>query len=286
LESGRDVRLPFMAPRLQGELRPDGMLEVALWGAGALARVRLTPLTGPYAYGPNRVTTPTGGLFVAQGRPALLVRGAQLLGVTPARRPAAWAEPSESVTAGGLVELAWGRLIARQCGDGVLIAAGADTAEAESASAYSAPEIVAEADVHVARCDRLPQGDPILRSLVMHGVHAGLASVRRTASGAFAGLSAGLAYSAPARTYFRDGYWTTALLLRIDPAVVRAEIDLLAEGVQPDGEAPSGVISGGEPQARQWRRATVTLRVLARRPDPEALALAASGSAAFRSRAR
>jgi hypothetical protein len=159
------------------------------------------------------------------------------------------------VVAGGVLELPWGRLIARQRGDGVLIAAGADSPEVESALAYSAAEIVAEADAHVARCDRLPLADPILRSLVMHGVHAGLASVRRAANGAFAGLAAGLAYSAPARTYFRDGYWTTALLLQIDPAVVRAEIDLLAEGVQPDGEAPSGVIVGGEAQARQWRRA-------------------------------
>ena len=251
----RAVRLPFMAPRLQGELRPDGKLEVALWGAGALACVHLTRLAGPFVYGPNKVTTPTGGLFVAQGRPVLLVRGAQLVGLTPARRPAAWAEPSEAVMAGGLVELAWGRLIARQCGDGVQIAAGADSAEAESALAYSAPEIVAEADAHVARCDRLPQADPVLRTLVMHGAHAGLASVRRAANGAFAGLSAGLAYSAPARTYFRDSYWATALLLQIDPAVVRAEIDLLAEGVQPDGEAPSGVIVGGEAQAPQWRRA-------------------------------
>lgn len=264
LESARAVRLPFMAPRLQGELRPDGTLEIALWGAGALARVRLTPFAGPFVYGPNRMTTPAGGLYVAQSRPVLLVRGAQLLGLVPARRPASWAEPSDAVVAGGMVDLPWGRLVIQPCGDGVRIVAGADPGEVERALDLSTTAIVAEADAYVARCDRLPPADPILRSLVMHGVHAGLASVRRVANGAFGGLSAGLAYSAPSRTYFRDSYWTTPLLLQIDPAAVRAEIDVLAKGLQPDGEAPSGVIVGGAPQAQQWRHAVAADPKLAR----------------------
>jgi hypothetical protein len=264
VESADAVRLPFMAPRLQGELRPDGALEIALWGAGALARVRLTPLAGPFAYFPNRVTSPTGALFVAQSRPVLLLRGVQPLGLVPARRPAAWAEPSAVEVVGGSADLRWGRIVAEARGEDVVIAAGADAAEAEGALALSTAAIMAEADAYVARCDRLPQADPILRSLVMHGAHAGISSVRRTATGSFAGLSAGLAYSAPSRTYFRDSYWTTALLLQMDPAVVRAEIDVLAEGVQADGEAPSGVIVGGEPQTQSWRRAVVADAELAR----------------------
>jgi hypothetical protein len=255
LGSSRAVAFPFAAPRLQGELRPDGALELSLWGAGEIARVRTTPLAGPFVYGPNRVTTPTGGLFVAQSRPVLVLRGAQLLGVAAARRAARWAEPARAVAAGGSVDLPWGRLAASQRGDSIVIAAGATAAEAEAALALPETDVVAEADAHVALCDRLPDSDPVLRSLVMQGAHAALASARRHADGRFAGLSAGLAYSAPARTYFRDGYWTSALLLQIAPAVVAAEIDVLAEGVQPDGEAPSGVLVGADPQVRPWRRA-------------------------------
>ena len=82
---------------------------------------------------------------------------------------------------------------------------------------------------------------PMLRSMVLQGTHAALSSIRRDEQGAFAGLAAGMAYSTPARTYFRDGYWTLQPLLQLAPDMVRGEIRLLARGVQPDGEAPSGV---------------------------------------------
>jgi hypothetical protein len=252
-----------MTPRLQGELRPDGALDVALWGGGALARVRLTPLEGPFVYGPNRATAAGGGLFAAQSQPVLAVQGARLLGVTPARRAAGWAELAHAPRTDATVDLPWGRLIAQARGDAVVIAAGSTPLEAEAALALSTAAIVAEADAHVRRCDRLPDADPLLRSLVMQGVHAALASVRRDAEGRFAGLSAGLGYSAPARTYFRDGYWTSALLLQIDPASVAAEIEILARGVQADGEAPSGVIVAADAQAQAWRRAVAADPALA-----------------------
>jgi hypothetical protein len=258
LESARAVRLPFMAPRLQGELRPDGSLDLALWGAGALGRVRCTPLAGPLVYGPNRAATPAGGLFVAQSRPVALRQRARLLGLAPASRAAIWAEPVEAAVAGGSLDLPWGRLIAEQRGDCVVIAAGADAAEAQAALALPSAEIVAEAKAYVAACDRLPEADPVLRSMVMQGAHAALSSARRDAHGRFAGLAAGLAYGAPARTYFRDSYWTTPFLLQTAPAIVAAQIEILAEGVRPDGEAPSGVILGGDAQAQAWGRALAT----------------------------
>lgn len=246
-----------MAPRLQGELGADGALDLALWGAGALGRVRVAPLEGPFVYAPNAMTAPAGGLFVAQSRPVLLLRGARLLGVTPARRPSPWSE-------GGSVEPTWGRLAAEQRPDGVVVAAGADAAELEAALALPPTTIAAEAAAHVAACDRLPEADPLLRSLVMQGVHAAVASVRRDPRGRFAGLAAGLAYSAPARTYFRDSYWTAPLLLQLDPAAVRAQIEVLAAAIRPDGEAPSGVIVGGGPETRAWARARAADPGLAR----------------------
>ena len=88
--------------------------------------------------------------------------------------------------------------------------------------------------------------------MVMQGMHAALASVRRDERGGFAGLAAGQAYSAPARTYYRDGYWTVQALLPHAPEIVRGEIRLLAERVLPDGEAPSGVIVSGAAQSRAW----------------------------------
>src|SRR5262249_57906020 len=98
----------------------------------------------------------------------------------------------------------------------------------------------------------LANAEAILRSMVRHGLHATLASARRDAKGRFAGLAAGINYSAPARTYYRDGYWTAQALLPIEPAIVRAQIDLLAYGIQTDGEAPSAVLTTGAAQSAAW----------------------------------
>jgi glycogen debranching enzyme len=124
--------------------------------------------------------------------------------------------------------------------------------EALRAMHLDAEDIIAEAEAHAARCDRMPDADPVLRSMVIHGIHAALSSVRCDAEGGFAGLAAGQAYSAPARTYYRDGYWTMQALLPLAPEVVKDEIRLLAAGIQPDGEAPSGVILSGAAQSRAW----------------------------------
>jgi len=85
-------------------------------------------------------------------------------------------------------------------------------------------------------------------------VHAALSSIRHDEDGAFAGLAAGQAYSSPARTYYRDGYWTLQPLLKLAPEAVRDQIRVLAKGVQADGEAPSGVILSGPAQSAAWRQ--------------------------------
>lgn len=255
LESAAALDVPFMAPRLQGVLRADGRLELALWGAGALGVVRASPIAGPFVHFPNGVAGAAGGLFVAQSRPALLIAGARLRGLSPARRAASWAAPARAAVSAEGVELPWGRLAVRQEEAGVVVAAGAEAAELAAALALEPEAIRAEAEAHAARCDRLPEADPLLRSLVLFGSHAALASARQDADGRFSGLAAGLAYSAPARTYFRDAYWTCPLLLQVDSGLVREQIGRLAGGVRPDGEAPSGVIVGGPDQARAWEAA-------------------------------
>jgi glycogen debranching enzyme len=174
---------------------------------------------------PNRIETASGaGLFVAQSAPALALRGVR---------------PEQLWPSGA------GGFIVERRGDDWLVAAGADDAEASAALALSVPETVREAADYVARCDVMPAAAPLLRSLVLQGAHAALSSARRDQDGRFAGLSAGLAYSNPPRTYYRDGYWTMQLLLRLAPDLVAAEIELLAQSLQPDGVAPSAVIVGG-----------------------------------------
>lgn len=54
-------------------------------------------------------------------------------------------------------------------------------------------------------------------------------------------ISAGPRYAFPARTYYRDAYWTSGFLLMTDPNVVRDEILLLARGIDTDGSVPSAL---------------------------------------------
>jgi hypothetical protein len=259
--SDTPVMLPVMAPRLQGDVFPDGAVDLSLWGVGRLGRVRFSALAGPYAYAPNLVVGRSCGIYLAQSAPVMLVRGGGAARVFPARRCAWWheiaaedAKPAWRATADGRsMELPWGVLQLEQRGDDLLLSVGVDAAEASRAMRLTAAEIVAEAEAHVRRCDLMPEADPLLRTMVLQGVHAALSSIRADEQGGFAGLAAGQAYSSPARTYYRDGYWTLQPLLALRPDAVREQIRLLARGVQPDGEAPSGVILSGRAQSRAWR---------------------------------
>jgi glycogen debranching enzyme len=190
----------------------------------------------------------------------MALRGVTLKGLYPARQPAPWdrsPHPPASVATGrarATARLGWGVILAERREGALVVAVGAAMAEAEAALAVPVETILGECNAHVARCDQMADGDPVLRSMVMQGVHAALASIRADAAGAFAGLAAGQAYSVPARTYYRDSYWTAQALLTLAPGAVRAQIDVLAMGTQPDGEAPSGVILTGLAQSEAWER--------------------------------
>ena len=262
LSAEQPVLLPIMAPRLQADVHPDGYADLALWGTGSLGRVRFSPIKGPYTYSPNRVLSKHGGVFVAQSRPVMLISQVRLQGIYPARRCAWWHEPDgEGARVRGtrnhrrqIFEMGWGVLIVEALDSDLRIAAGASRDEAEKALNLASEAIIAEAAEYAARCDMMPNADPLMRSMVSQGIHAALSSIRRDENGAFAGLAAGQAYSAPARTYYRDGYWTMQPLLMLAPEAVREEIRVLAAGVQADGEAPSGVILTGPAQSEAWQR--------------------------------
>ncbi|HWF77803.1 MAG TPA: GH116 family glycosyl hydrolase [Caulobacteraceae bacterium] len=213
-----------MAPRLQGELGDDHVLTLSVWGTGEVGRLRFAPAAGPYLIAPNRVTSPRGGLFVAQSAPVLVLRGVR---------------PDDAWPSGA------GGFIVEPRGDDFVVAMGDDELEAAAGLSLDVAAIVAEANAYVARCDLAPAADPLVRSLVMQGAHAAFSAARKDARGGFAGLAAGLIYSNPPRTYYRDGYWTLQFLMKRAPDIVAAQIELLARAVQDDGEAPSAVIVEG-----------------------------------------
>jgi hypothetical protein len=260
--SDAPVLLPVMAPRLQADVFPDGAVDLSLWGVGKIGRVRFTPLTGPFAYGPNRVVGRKGGVHVAQSAPVMLIEGGGSARVFPARRCARWHEISAEdavpswtrAKSGRVMELPWGVLQVERRGDDLLLSVGVERDEAARGLALGVEQIIGEADDYARRCDLLPQADLVMWTMVIQGVHAALSSIRQDETGAFAGLAAGQAYSSPARTYYRDGYWTLQLLLALAPEAVRDQIRILAKGVQPDGEAPSGVILSGRAQSKAWRQ--------------------------------
>lgn len=249
----------IMAARLQATLEGNS-LSLSLWGGGDLARIALThDWQGPFAYGPNILTCDSGGLWVAQSQPVILLRHARTSRVTPARTAARWAS---SMPARALKHrhaegdhsypLPWGTLRLQQRGDDLVIAAGCDEVECASALAMGNEAIIAEATSYAAQCDRMPQAPALLRSMVLAGIHTALASRRRLSDGRFGGLAAGMNYTAPSRTYYRDGYWTLQALLHADPDSVAAQIDLLAQGIHADGEAPSAVITADAAQLQVW----------------------------------
>lgn len=253
--------LPFalMAPRLQATLE-DGVLSLSLWGGGDLARIKLSfDWQAPFHYGPNILQARGGGMWVAQSAPVLLVRGARNLRVTPARNAARWAKamPTRAVRvshgAGDTsYRLPWGMLRVQQRGDDLLIAAGSSEDECAAALNLSAAAIIDEATTYATQCDGMPDTPPMLRAMIVSGLHTALASRRKLADGRFGGLAAGMNYTAPSRTYYRDGYWTLQALLLVDPASVAAQIDLLAQGIHADGEAPSAVIVADAAQQAVW----------------------------------
>lgn len=264
VESDVAVNLPIMAPRLQAEFHADGWADLALWGAGALGKLRFSGLDGPYVHFPNGLTAPAGAVHVAQEAPVMVIRGVKYRGFAPARKCASWDRTKHAHSrvkrekTRRRIDLPWAVVLIEQRGEDLIVSAGADLAEADRALHFRVETIVAEATAYAAHCDLMPEADPLLRSMVIQGTHAAFSSVRRDDRGRFDGLAAGLHYSAPARTYYRDGYWTLQLLLATQPAVVHEQIEVLASGVQPDGEAPSGVIVSGPEQAKAWEELRTT----------------------------
>jgi hypothetical protein len=295
LESRSDVSLPVSSSRLQATFSGSGIEHIAVWGNGEVgslhflepvpegARVKVRP-------GLFRAEWGEGSLSIRciPSSPAIVLdfegswfKGVRLvpgtvryLGIDPAVSRTAMAD-------GLMFSMELGSLAVRWVGSSVrgsTLRAGvpSDGREALSRSllifAGSAAEVEAllsGADIDALRrdCDetldwlstRFVSGDPVLGSLFSHCLSAAVSSVKRNEKGDFAGLSAGNGYSLPARTYYRDGYWTIQALLPFRPGIVRLEVLALARGAHDDGECPSGVIFSSPVGVKHWEaRRTAT----------------------------
>ena len=217
--------LPFMGRRLQGTFSAEGIVAFAVWGSGSLGYVHVSAFQGSCLLAPNRLLTNEQGFYLAQSQPVILLTNAQYLRFYPARKRAWWDQKGgksrkEISAARRCWTLPWGVVIIEQRDNDVLIAAGNDKAEAERGLALSAEQIREEAAGYVAYCDQLPQAQPLMRSMVMQSTPAALSSIRFDHTACFSGFAAGMDYSAPARTSYRDGYWTLPAPFPLEPPLV------------------------------------------------------------------
>lgn len=81
--------------------------------------------------------------------------------------------------------------------------------------------------------------DPMERTYYKSLLNCSLSNYKEL--GKFKGFLAGIVYQFPARTYYRDGYWTVLSVLPVKPELVRNEIMTLAHGINKKGECGTAV---------------------------------------------
>lgn len=82
--------------------------------------------------------------------------------------------------------------------------------------------------------------DTVLVGMFNDSVDVAIASIGVTQDGDRY-ISAGPKYIEPPRVYYRDTYWTSGMILMIEPYVVRDQILLLARGIEKTGSVPSAI---------------------------------------------
>lgn len=87
---------------------------------------------------------------------------------------------------------------------------------------------------------RLLSQNETLVQIFEESLDVALASIEETDSGVRY-VTAGPKYGDPARIYYRDTYWTSGLILMIEPYVIRDQILLLARGIEANGSTPSAI---------------------------------------------
>lgn len=82
--------------------------------------------------------------------------------------------------------------------------------------------------------------DETLNQMFVESVDIAIESIKMASDGTRY-VVAGPRYTDPERTYYRDSYWTSGMILMIEPYVVRDQIFLLASGIEPNGSTPSAI---------------------------------------------
>ena len=82
--------------------------------------------------------------------------------------------------------------------------------------------------------------DPTLEKMFDESVDVAISSVR-VSKNSTRFMSAGPRYDNPPRVYYRDTYWSSGMMLMIEPFVVRDQILLLARGIGSNGSVPSAI---------------------------------------------
>lgn len=247
-------RLAMSGPRVDGILEDGVRFRASLWGSGQLGTLRFPRLEAPWSVRPNLVTGPGFRFALARSRPLVVLEraaGTDGLRLDAARLPVKGFDPHAEVRSrrddDGTEwrEVPWGFLALRREGRLARLALGESAEEARAALALEPAAAFAEAEAYAAGCRRIVLDDDELGSMAVHSLHAALATLKRNADGSFGGVAAGPGYSRPARTYYRDAYWTLQACLPFEPAAVRGALEILTRGVHDDGECPSAVITPG-----------------------------------------
>ncbi|MBI4591830.1 hypothetical protein HY733_00035 [Candidatus Uhrbacteria bacterium] len=108
-----------------------------------------------------------------------------------------------------------------------------------SVEALEATPVLVSVDATFAR-PRLLSQDETLEQMFEESLDVALASIEVTDDGTRY-VTAGPKYGDPARVYYRDTYWTSGLILMIEPYVIRDQILLLARGIEANGSTPSAI---------------------------------------------
>jgi hypothetical protein len=264
----------LQGPRLQVQVGPAGLSRGSLWAGGALPDLRFDPplpADTRWTLTPNRACArwSDGALCVAlvHEEPVLALHGE---GALPRLRCSggrsgvwrheadlsSWDGPGASLRLHlpGAPAAERGVRTAGEVRRG-LIAVGATRDEAEAAlqRVLALPDPYrALRSYHAELAAVLRLADPLLQSLFLHGLHTAASAERRHPDGRFAGFAAGFGYVEPARTYYRDAYWTLQVLLPLRPELAMAQLRLLAREVDAEGGAPSGVIVAEGESAARW----------------------------------
>jgi glycogen debranching enzyme len=82
----------------------------------------------------------------------------------------------------------------------------------------------------------------LINSLFIFSLHTAISNHKKGIENDFSALYAGPNYSLPARTYYRDSFWTAKALLPFEPSIVKDQIKALSIGIDEKGNAPSGII--------------------------------------------